>query len=84
MGTQARADFEDDTYGDFIRFEAVTLVPFEPKLINFSLLRPEQIDWYNEYNSLIREKVGPRYGDTQCYDMTFITRNLTTLLPTNI
>ena len=54
------AEFEDDTYGDFIKFEAVTLVPFEPKLINFTLLRPEQIDWYNEYNSLIREKVGPR------------------------
>ena len=57
------AEFEDDTYGNFIRFEAVTLVPFEPKLINFSLLKPEQIDWYNEYNFLIREKVGPRYGD---------------------
>ena len=59
MGTQARADFEDedDTYGDFIRSES----------------RPEQIDWCNEYNSLIREKVGPRYEDTQYYGITFMT-----------
>ena len=35
--------------------------------------RPEQIDWCNEYNSLIREKVGPRYEDTQYYGITFMT-----------
>ena len=54
------AEFDDTEYGNFIKFEPVTLVPFEPKLINFSLLTPEQIEWLNEYNAIIREKVGPR------------------------
>lgn len=54
------ATFEHNQYGNFIKFEAVTLVPFEPKLINFSLMSPEQIDWYNVYNQIIRDKVGPR------------------------
>ena len=54
------AEFDDTEYGSFIKFEPVTLVPFEPKLINFSLLTPEQIEWLNEYNAIIREKVGPR------------------------
>ena len=56
------ADLPDYGYGDFIKFEPVTLVPFEPKLIDFSLMNIRQIEWYNEYNALIREKVGPRYG----------------------
>ena len=54
---------QDTEYGDFIKFGPVTLVPFEPKLINFSMLSPEQIDWYNEYNVKIRDLVGTRYRD---------------------
>ena len=38
----ARQDFDDGTYGEFIGFEPVTLVPFEPKLIDFSLMSPGQ------------------------------------------
>ncbi len=37
----------------------VCLVPFEPKLIDYSLLNNEQVDWLNGYNSKIREKIGP-------------------------
>jgi len=47
-------------YGDFIEFEPVTLVPFEPKLIKFSLLSSEQKDWINNYNKIILELVAPR------------------------
>ena len=54
------AGLPDNGYGDFIKFEPVTLVPFELKLINFSMLSPEQIDWYNEYNVKIRDLVGTR------------------------
>ena len=35
-------DLADDTYGNFVGFEAVTLVPFEPKLIDFSMMSPGQ------------------------------------------
>ena len=54
------ANLDTTEYGDFIKYEAVTLVPFEPKLINFTQLRPDQIDWYNQYNAAVRDKVGPR------------------------
>ena len=54
------ADLPHSEYGDFIKFEPVTLVPFEPKLINFSMLSSEQIDWLNDYNKMIRDTVGPR------------------------
>ena len=35
----------------------ITLVPFEPKLIDFELMNREQIEWYNQYNEKIKEKV---------------------------
>ena len=34
--------FKDETYGEFVGFEPVTLVPFEPKLIDFSMMSPGQ------------------------------------------
>ena len=42
----------------FLAFEPVSLVPFEPKLIDYTLLNQEQVDWLNNYNMLIREHVG--------------------------
>ena len=54
------AELPSGDYGDFIKFEPVTLVPFEPKLIKFSLLSDEQRAWIINYNNIILEKVGPR------------------------
>ena len=39
-------------------FEPVTLVPFEPKLIDYKLLNKEHVAWLNNYNYMIRERVG--------------------------
>ena len=44
---------------DFIVFETVTLVPFEPRLINFQMMTSAQIQWLNAYNKRIREKILP-------------------------
>ena len=51
---------DGDEYGKFIKFEPVTLVPFEQKLINFTMMTPEQIEWYNNYNQLTLREVGAR------------------------
>ena len=48
-------DADDGLYGPMIGFEPVTLVPFEPKLIRYDMMLPEQIDWLNEYNKQINE-----------------------------
>ena len=45
-------------YNNFLGFEPVCLVPFEPKLIDYKLLSNAHIDWLNHYNNLIRTKVG--------------------------
>lgn len=42
----------------FLAFKDVTLVPFEPKLIDRALLSSQEKRWLNEYNAKIREFVG--------------------------
>ncbi|GLH11781.1 Xaa-Pro aminopeptidase 1 [Gryllus bimaculatus] len=42
----------------FYGFRPVTLIPYEPKLMNTALLSKDQRDWLNYYNSQIRLKVG--------------------------
>jgi hypothetical protein len=40
-------------------FEPVTLVPFELKLIDFGLMSPAQIEWFNDYNKQIKDRIVP-------------------------
>lgn len=42
----------------FLGFKDVTLVPYEPKLIDTALLSVHHKRWLNEYNTRIRELVG--------------------------
>lgn len=52
--------FPDTT---FLEFEDITLVPFEPHLIQYDLLNDEQIEWLNNYNKQIEQKVRPHLKD---------------------
>lgn len=42
----------------FYEFRTATLVPFNVKLIDVSMLSPQQRNWLNEYNARVREEVG--------------------------
>ncbi|XP_052807402.1 xaa-Pro aminopeptidase 1-like isoform X1 [Mya arenaria] len=56
---------------EFLTFEHVTLVPYAPNLINYDLLDDKQIQYLNDYNELVRSKVGPelqRQGKTAAYE----------------
>ena len=63
--------YGNKNYGTFLGFEPVCLVPFEPKLINYTLLSDAHIDWLNYYNQLIRTKVGTelkKQGKTKAWE----------------
>ncbi len=38
---------------EFLRFETITLCPFERELINEALLSPQEIDWLNDYHEMV-------------------------------
>ncbi|CAK9290978.1 unnamed protein product [Gordionus sp. m RMFG-2023] len=44
---------------DYLAFESYTLVPFEPKLIDYSLLNCNQVKWIDDYNSNIKRYITP-------------------------
>ncbi|OBS79001.1 hypothetical protein A6R68_18611 [Neotoma lepida] len=45
--------------GTYLTFEVVSFVPYDRKLIDVSLLSPEQLQYLNRYYQTIRETVGP-------------------------
>ena len=50
--------YQEKNYGNFLAFEPVALVPFEPHLIDYNLLSDDQINWLNNYNKITRQLVG--------------------------
>lgn len=59
---------ETTEFGRFLGFETLTLCPVDRKLIDISLLTPEEIVWINEYHRLVRTKLSPWFsGETAEY-----------------
>lgn len=58
----ATTDHQFSTY-EYMTFEMLSLVPFDPNLIDITLLSPAQIDWYNAYNQRIRDEIGPHLSE---------------------
>lgn len=50
---------EDETneFGQFLKFETVTLCPIDQKLINKELLTSEEISWLNNYHKEVYDKL---------------------------
>ena len=50
---------EETTFGKFLKFETISLIPFDNKAIEFSLLNENEITWLNEYHKMVFEKLCP-------------------------
>lgn len=52
---------EDGTteFGHFLRFEPLTLCPYDLELIDASLLNSDELKWLNEYHEKVRETLTP-------------------------
>ena len=50
---------ESNDYGDFLRFEDLTLFPIDKILINKDLLSQAEIDWLNDYHKKVFERLAP-------------------------
>ena len=49
----------DNSYGNFYRFECLTLVPFERKCIDKEMLTDDELSYLNDYHKLVYEKISP-------------------------
>jgi Xaa-Pro aminopeptidase len=50
---------EETEFGNFLRFETLTLCPFEPELIDQQLLSPQELNWLTKYNHEVWNKLSP-------------------------
>jgi len=46
-------------FGEFLRFETLTLCPIDTRCIERSLLGQDEVDWLNAYHVEVRRRVGP-------------------------
>lgn len=46
-------------FGDFLKFETLTLFPFDLTLFDTDLMTDEEIDWVNAYHSMVCERLIP-------------------------
>lgn len=52
-------------FGQFLRFETVTLCPIDITLIEKELLDEEEISWLNTYHQLVYEKLAPLLSEQE-------------------
>jgi Xaa-Pro aminopeptidase len=52
-----------------LEFEMLTLAPYEPKLIEPSLLTPDEIAWIDAYHAEVRERLAPQLSGE---DLSFL------------
>lgn len=53
-------DLASEEFGQFFRFENLTLCPLERELIDLSILSDEEIAWVDAYHEKVFEKIAPR------------------------
>ena len=44
---------------DMMEFEALTMAPFDARLVDQELLTDDELEWLNDYHAEVREKIGP-------------------------
>ncbi len=53
------ADIDSDDGRTMYEFEAITLAPFDLRLVEPSLMTASEIHWLNDYHALVRDKLSP-------------------------
>ncbi|RYZ40886.1 MAG: aminopeptidase P family protein, partial [Myxococcaceae bacterium] len=50
---------ETTAFGEFLRFETLTLCPIDTRLVDPGLLSRAEADWLNAYHATVRERLLP-------------------------
>ncbi len=46
-------------FGEFLRFETLTLCPIDTRCINRDLMRDDELAWLNDYHDVVRARLAP-------------------------
>jgi Xaa-Pro aminopeptidase len=55
-------------FGEYLRFETLTLCPIDTRCIDLSLMRADELAWLNDYHATVRERLLPHVtGDAKTW-----------------
>ena len=59
---------EKTAFGDFLKFETLTLCPIDTRCVDLALLRDDERAWLNAYHETVRARVSPHVsGDAKAW-----------------
>ena len=64
-------------FGEFYKFETLTLFPFDLNLFDTSIMSNEEITWINNYHTMVRERLTPHLNTEQAAWLADKTAELT-------
>ncbi len=50
---------ETTEFGEYLRFETLTLCPIDSRCLDLSVMRPDEVAWLNAYHAMVRERLTP-------------------------
>ena len=59
-----------------LEFEALTMAPFDNRLVDESLLTDDELDWLNDYHTEVRGKIAPYLNDEELGWLKNATRTI--------
>ena len=61
--TQDKPCYDTLRYKNFLHLTPLTLCPIDTEAIDFDLLTTKEVEWLNDYHSMVREKLKPLLAD---------------------
>lgn len=52
-------------FGEFLKFDTLTLFPFDLRLFETEIMTPEEIAWVNDYHAKVRTLLSPHLSDAE-------------------
>lgn len=53
-------------FGHFLKFETLTLCPFDRSLFDLSIMTDEEIIWVNDYHRMVYDRLSPLLSEEEC------------------
>lgn len=52
-------EWEKTEFGQFLKFEVMTLFPFDKRLLETEIMTREEIEWLNDYHKMVYDRLSP-------------------------
>lgn len=51
---------ESTEFGDYLKFETLTLCPIDTRCLELSIMRDDELAWLNDYHQMVLQRLSPR------------------------